>query len=93
MTKVLITAIYLSQALIQVASATTGDWYGSPNNPRRINTIHVYALDPRTVVVAKDSWNTPKAPVPYWEFWDCQWRQTAQQCVAIYSLLEDTTRR
>ncbi len=96
MTKALIAAIFLSQALIQdvrifhdqpmeVISYDRGAFL-VPS--KRINTIHIRAADRRSVVVPKDPWNTPKAPVPYVEYWDCPWRQTAQQCVAIYSMLQ-----
>src|SRR5882762_47271 len=35
-----------------------------------------------------DEWETPKAPVPYYEFWDNPFAQTAQQMIAICAMLE-----
>jgi hypothetical protein len=97
MTKALIAAIFLSQAPIQDVRVFHTDppmevINYDPNDllvpSRRVNTIHIRRFDSRTVVVSKDAWNTPKAPVPYYEYWDCPWKQTAQQCVAIYSLIQ-----
>src|SRR5258708_10205089 len=97
MTKGLIAAIYLSQAPIQDIRVFHDTQPTEVINydrgaflvlSKRINTIHIRVTPRRSVVVPKDSWNTSKAPVPYFEYWNCPWGQTAQQCVAIYSLLD-----
>lgn len=92
MTKALIVAIFLSQVLIH--PLTTEDTYGSPVYPRRINSIHIYSAINGTVVVTPDDWYTQKAPVPYWFFWSCNFEgQTAQQCIAIHSMLDEELRK
>lgn len=81
MTKSLILAFFLSQALNGVAHA---DVY-----TKRVHTIHVYHFTNSPMVVAEDTFTTTHPPVPYWFFWSCNFQgQTAQQCIAIHSMLE-----
>jgi hypothetical protein len=101
MTKVLIAAIFLSQAPIQDARVFHSQPMETINYDRgaflvparRIDTIHIHTVDDRTVVVPKDDWSTPKAPVVYFQYWDCPWKQTAQQCVAITSMLQQELKK
>src|SRR5882757_1517565 len=97
MTKALIAAIFLSSApiqdvrvfhYIQPTEVISYDRYAFLVPTRLVNTLHIRVVDDRTVVVPEDTWTTPKAPVPYIEYWDCPWKQTAQQCVAIISMLQ-----
>lgn len=94
MTKSLIAAIFLSYAPIQDVrvfheQATIVEYMNAELDlyTRRVHTIHIHMSSDRTVVV-EDGWYSQKEPVPYYQFWDCPWQQTAQQCVAIESLLE-----
>lgn len=41
------------------------------------------------IELALDDWMAPKEPVPYHEFWENPFGQTAQQMVAICSMLEE----
>lgn len=87
MTKALITAIFLSQVPIQdlrvfhTQTALEFITYGNPVYTRRVDTFHIRRSVDNTVVV-------PQPPIPYSEYWDCSWGQTAQQCVAITSMLQ-----
>lgn len=100
MTKGLIAAIYLSQTLIQNVPAfhtpTSMAEYINADldlGTRYINTYHFRVTDDRTMVVTKDEWYTYRTPVSYYQFWDCPWKQTAQQCVAIMSVIQQGTRK
>lgn len=88
MNKTLIVAIFLSQTLI--STALTWEWknYEYSRYIRRVNTTHIHVIGDGSGVVTVDGWATPKAPILYYQYWDCRWRQTAQQCVAIYSVLQ-----
>ena len=69
--------------------------------PRRVNTSHIRHVDNNPfsgargldIHLARESFTTPKAPVPYYEYWDCPWKQTAQQCVAIISMLQQELKK
>lgn len=88
MIKTLIAALFLSQAPIQ-AMRVLHDNHSDVLVPVRwTNTVHIRSASLSAVVVSEDTWYTKKAPIPYWEYWACPFGQTAQQCVAIYSLLE-----
>lgn len=90
MTKALIAVIYLSSALIQ--DIRVMHEYDTPSVTvpvRYISSQHISVAYDGAVVVSEDRWFTKKAPVLYWQYWNCRWRQTAQQCVAIESMLQD----
>lgn len=85
----LIAAIFLSLAPIQAVKVFHEYDTNMVTVPvRYINTQHIRVAGDGAVVVSEDKWFTPKAPVPYAEFWNCRYRQTAQQCVAIESMLQ-----
>lgn len=95
MTKSLIAAIFLSYAPIQDYRvfhnpSTIMEYINAELSldTKRVHTIHIHMSNDRTVVVEED-WYSQKPPIPYVEFWDCPWQQTAQQCVAIYSILDE----
>lgn len=90
MIKSLFFALFLSQALMSGAHAgyeqpTTMEYFSVV--PRRVHTIRIYAVSDNTVVVF-DPFTTAPPPVPYIDYWKCSWGQTAQQCIAIMSMLE-----
>jgi hypothetical protein len=104
MTKAVIAAIFLSQAPIQDLrvfreQATTVDYINAEVRldyySRRVDTIHIHRPAVRPSVVPKaEAWYQQKPPVPYWFFWTCNFEgQTAQQCVAIHSMLEQELRQ
>lgn len=95
MIKTLVSAIFLSQALMQDvrvfherAQQVEYINYGNPSYTRRVNTFNIRAADNSTVVVPQDGWATPKAPIPYYWYWDNNLNQTAQQLIAILSMLD-----
>lgn len=102
MIKSLIVALFLSQAPIQDVRV----FHERPTNvidyiladldkrsAKRVHTIHISGARSFTIDLVREDFTTPKAPVPYWQFWDCPWRQTAQQCVAITSMLQQELRK
>lgn len=87
MIKTLITAIFLSQAFIGGVHANRENYIRlADNNP-------FYGARSIGVVLKRDKFTTPKAPVRYYQFWDCRWKQTAQQCVAIEYLLQQELKK
>lgn len=85
MIKALIHAFYLSQSLIQ----------GVPNHDRVItldarpvHTFHIRTIDLGDKVVTVDGWYSEKTPTPYAGYWNCPYRQTAQQCIAVMDMLQ-----
>lgn len=93
MIKTLITTIFLSQAPIQDVRVfhvqpITWEFINDRLNTRRVHTFHIRSTDDRTRLVPDDGWDTPKASVPYYWYWDNQLNQTAQQMIAIESMLE-----
>lgn len=68
--------------------------YVSEDDIRWLNNIHRRRLSDVAVVVSEDRWYTPKPPIPYWLFWACAFKgQTAQQCVAIHSMLSEELKK
>lgn len=92
MTKGLILAFFLSQAaILDVRTihepAQLVEYDHDPLYTRRVNTLHIRRTPDR------DPWTTQGSPVPYWFYWTCEFPgQTAQQCIAIYSVLEQELR-
>lgn len=87
MTKRLIAALFLSQALIGGVHAER-DYYAGLRDNNPFSGARSMATD-----LVKDQWYTQKASVPYAFFWACPWRQTAQQCVAIVYILQQELRK
>lgn len=82
MTKALITAMFLSQVLM-------GDFdAGRSNYTRLVDNNPFSGARSFNIILDRDGF-TPKAPIPYYWYWDNNLNQTAQQYVAILSLLQE----
>lgn len=98
MLKTLIATIFLSQAPIQTVRVFHGYDTSVVTVPvRYISSGHIRVaagMFPDTPETKWNPWYSKKPPVPYWFYWTCNFPgQTAQQCVAIHSLLEQELRQ
>lgn len=87
------TTLYLSHAPIQAQQdglTHEPDTITDTEQPRPIDNNPFSGASDISMDLAKDQedFETPKEPVPYLEPWDNELRQTAQQYVAIVSMIE-----
>lgn len=97
MTKSLLFALFLSQAPIQDVRV-----FDDPPSAmeylyadlrltgytQRIHTIHVHLSGYGVDVDAEEVFTTTHPPIPHIDYWRCPLQQTAQQCVAIESMIQ-----
>lgn len=90
MTKALIFALFLSQAPIQDVPVfherTEIVEYINADlrlRSRRVHTIHIHRAD-----LPVSTWPSETAPVPYYEIWDNELKQTAIQYAGIITVLQ-----